>query len=491
MTGKIQYRLYAIFLAVISLSLGLSGGYSYYQTSSRLEAEYLRTKHDLTERLRKSLILPAWELDTQTVAEIIAPEIRADIVAIEVKLTAAQARIHAGQHPKADAEHIYWYRFPLHYTTSKGAEAIGDVHFAMSYLARDIQLRDAVMQKVAEIALLDVLILFTLYISMQQLVFEPLRRFGKALDDNARITSGHVELLEDEVDNEFSALRRSVNVIAKRLEGDIQHRIASEEALRKALADLQQAQDILVENEKMAALGGLVAGVAHEINTPLGITLTSASVLQKSLDEIQASMTSGKLKKSDLEHVLSTFAESTRLITLNTERAAQLVQSFKQVAVDQTSEMRRAFLLDEYLHEVVESLRPKLKKLPINVHIECEESIHMDSYPGAIAQVITNLMVNASMHAFDDHASGNLTLCGVQEAERIKLSVSDDGCGIPSENLKKIFEPFFTTKRNAGGSGLGLHIVYNIVTKQLGGHIAVESSPGHGTRFTITMPATA
>jgi signal transduction histidine kinase len=291
--------------------------------------------------------------------------------------------------------------------------------------------------------------------------------------------------------DEFGDVVGGFNRIARRLAVDLEDRRQAESEIRRAYEELQRTQATLIQAEKLAALGGLVAGVAHEINTPLGITLTGASVLSDETRRFAAQLQAGRLKKSDVENYLQVAAESVELIQSNANRAAHLVHSFKEVAVDQTSEARREFNLARYLDEVVESLRPTYKRLPIKVRNSCAANIQLDGYPGALAQVVTNLLVNALTHAFPGGAAGHIDLSAQAEGDEVILQFADDGTGIAAEHLAHIFEPFFTTKRGVGGSGLGLHVVYNIVNQRLGGQIQVESTPGQGTRFTLRMPLIA
>jgi two-component system, NtrC family, sensor kinase len=259
--------------------------------------------------------------------------------------------------------------------------------------------------------------------------------------------------------------------------------------LELALDDLHQTQDKLVESEKMAALGNLVAGVAHEINTPVGTSITLASTLadetQKFLDAVQT----GQLKRSILANYANIAQESTYLLLSNLNRAAELVQSFKQVAVDQASLEHRTFDLKAYLDEVIVSLSPSLKKYSHEIIVTGEDGIVIDSYPGAIAQLVTNLINNSFTHAYPTGETGQLSFMITRQPESILLEYSDDGCGIPAEHLSKVFEPFFTTARHQGGSGLGLHIVYNLVTQTLHGEIEIQSEQGEGTSFKIKLPS--
>ncbi len=258
--------------------------------------------------------------------------------------------------------------------------------------------------------------------------------------------------------------------------------------LSQALTNLKAAQTELVESEKMAALGGLVAGIAHEINTPIGIGVTAASLIADKVQELTDALKNGTLKRSDLDKIMDTLRQSSLMILANLNRAAELIQSFKQVAVDQSSEERRSFDIRAYLEEVLLNLQPKLKRTKINVQIQCDYNIFLDSFPGLISQITTNLVMNALVHAFDPDDNGTILFAISQQPQRLILEVSDDGKGISQDNIGKIFDPFYTTKRGQGGSGLGLHIVYNLVTQKLQGSITCESQVGVGTKFIIQIP---
>jgi signal transduction histidine kinase len=258
--------------------------------------------------------------------------------------------------------------------------------------------------------------------------------------------------------------------------------------LSQALSNLQSAQTELVKSEKMAALGGLVAGIAHEINTPIGIGVTAASLITDKIQELSDSLQRGLLKRSDLDKFLDTLKQSSLIVLANLNRATELIQSFKQVAVDQSSEERRAFDLKAYLEEVLLNLQPKLKRTKINVLIDCPDNIVLDSFPGLISQIATNLVMNSLLHAYDAGDNGTICFCVTQYSDSLSLQYSDDGKGIPSDNIDKIFDPFYTTKRGQGGSGLGLHIVYNLVTQKLQGTITCVSQVGVGTKFMMQIP---
>lgn len=260
--------------------------------------------------------------------------------------------------------------------------------------------------------------------------------------------------------------------------------------LRTALDELGKARDHLVHSEKMVALGQLVAGIAHEINTPIGVALTAATHLAERTTTFNTLFTAGQMKRSDLQSYVGLATQSTELLRFNIQRAAQLIQSFKQVAVDQASEQRRSFDLGQYLEQLVTSLRPEGRKLGHNIGLSCPPGIAMNAYPGALAQALSNLTSNALVHAYPEDVRGEIRLIVRSEGNHVVIDVEDDGQGIPAEHLSRIYDPFFTTRRGSGGSGLGLHIVYNIVTEKLHGSITCRSAPGQGSVFTITMPQT-
>ena len=260
----------------------------------------------------------------------------------------------------------------------------------------------------------------------------------------------------------------------------------------RAYRQLQDAQTRLVEQEKLAALGSLVAGVAHELNTPIGNSLMMASSLQDQTRVITRQLHQKHLRRSDLENFLSEARESSLLIMRGLNSAADLVNSFKQVAVDRTSAQRRQFNLQQTCHEIGATLANQMKLGEHKIVHEVPSEIVLHSYPGPFGQVLTNLINNALLHAFDGRLRGKMTLkARPQPNQHVLIEFMDDGNGIPEENQKRIFDPFFTTKLGQGGSGLGLNISYNIVTALLGGQISVQSTPGQGTCFALDLPLVA
>jgi PAS domain S-box-containing protein len=260
------------------------------------------------------------------------------------------------------------------------------------------------------------------------------------------------------------------------------------EQLSQTLEELKLTQDQLIESKKMAALGTLVAGVAHEVNTPVGTSITVASTLADRTKTLIAQVERGELKRSDLDKYLNLTCECNQIILTNLHRAADLVQTFKQVAVDTNDLECRSIFLIAYLEEIVFSLTPHFRPLGHKITITGDDKLEIVTHPGSLAQAIANLSLNSIEHAYDDRKFGHLKFEVLQQKESVIIEYSDDGCGISPENLKHIFEPFFTTARNRGGTGLGLHIVYNLITQKLQGKIEVESQVDRGTKFRLTLP---
>ena len=255
------------------------------------------------------------------------------------------------------------------------------------------------------------------------------------------------------------------------------------------LVALRDAQAQLVQSEKLAALGQLVAGVAHEVNTPIGLALTTVTTIEADARQLARVVDGGPVRRTELVQAVARLEEGAQLVVANLKRAAELVRNFKQVAVDQSDETRRDVEVRPWLIELMSTLAPLLNRRGHAVRIHCEEGIVLSSYPGALAQVITNLAFNSAHHAFADGRSGVLDLrvsrVGVND---MRIVFSDDGAGIPAENLPKVFDPFFTTGRDRGSTGLGLHIVHNLVVSTLAGRIRLASEAGQGTRVTIDLP---
>jgi len=284
------------------------------------------------------------------------------------------------------------------------------------------------------------------------------------------------------------------NILLNRIR-HYQHLKERELRLMTAMTQMRSMQDNLLQSEKLSALGAMVAGVSHELNTPLGNTKLALSTLLDRINEVNKLYLSGSLKRSNIEEFIKESLDIATLANRSVDRALNLVVTFKQVAIDQTSERQRLFDLATVIRETITSLSPSFKHDPWKFNIDIPDGIQMDSYPGPLEQIIINLVQNSIRHGFDGREQGCITIRAVIEEEladrknrSVIITFTDDGAGIAPANMEKIFEPFFTTRLGRGGSGIGLNITRRIATTLLGGTIEVKSELGIGTSFTLKIP---
>jgi len=258
--------------------------------------------------------------------------------------------------------------------------------------------------------------------------------------------------------------------------------------LQTSLDALRQTQRQLIESEKMASLGGLVAGVAHEINTPVGIGITASSQLQDLTEVFSEKFMSGKLSKTDLEKFISHVQSSTKINLSNLVRAADLINSFKEISVDQSTEEVREFDIGLYTEDILLSLNTRFKNTSHTISLRCPKELVITNVPGTYSQILTNFLINSLIHGFETMESGKIGINISCIDKNILLKYTDNGCGMDAEQLNKLYEPFFTSKRSQGSTGLGMNIVYNLVTQKLGGHIQCCSEIGQGVEFNVSFP---
>jgi signal transduction histidine kinase len=349
-----------------------------------------------------------------------------------------------------------------------------------------------ISRKVLSIAVLFIGIIITAGVLIALSVRLPLQQIMTAMH---AITSGDYDrrVQGTSASDEVGAMARAVevfrqNAIAKRKTEDELR--TSKEKAESALLELNAAQQNLIDAERLAALGGLVAGVAHEVNNPIGISLTVASSFARRSEMFEAELRSDtQLRRSQLEEFVRASRDAAQQLVANLHRAGELIHSFKQVAVDRSRAERRQFSLSEATDQIIASLRPVLKKAPITLSVEVPEGLMIDSYPGAYGQILTNLFLNAASHGFADGRAGAITISARPRGnDYVEIIFADNGAGMTPDVQRQAFDPFFTTRRNEGGTGLGLHIVYNLVTQQLGGRMMLDSRLGQGTTFRIIMP---
>lgn len=258
--------------------------------------------------------------------------------------------------------------------------------------------------------------------------------------------------------------------------------------LEHKIEELESAQTRLVQAEKMASLSGLVAGMAHELNTPIGIMIGVATHLQGLIGELREGSAANTLTRTRFTAILGAANEGAGILAANATRSAGLVAAFKQVSADHASGARRTFRLKEYLDDLIRALSPRFERQKVSVTVACDDDLCCDTYPGALAHVVTNLATNALTHAFADGSGGQVHIAAALRGEQVVLTHADNGCGIAAAAMPHIFDPFFTTARAHGGTGLGLHIAYNAVATGLAGSIAAASRPGEGSIFTVEFP---
>lgn len=500
MKGHSTLRRFLVIVVILSIAFPavMSGTFLIYQNYQRtLELDSKEAAMNYADLLQAGMTMPLWEV-APSLGQPVIDSLRLDpsIVAIEVVDQQGNTFL-SYQNPKIDDTFgVIQFQRSIEYQKS----IIGELNFTYS-------LADAQKQASKDSELLLIVIAIQLLFSLaclsyflNQRVISPLNKLEKAA---AGIAGGDLRTAVPQLaGDEFGSLSRQLETMRWSLERSFTHmedRVAERTAelvelnkeLNFTVEQLNATQGNLVQSEKLAALGSLVAGVAHELNTPIGNGLTVASTLNDSSKRVKKMMEEG-ITKNALQDFLEEAEEGSGLVCKSLERASELVNSFKQVAVDRTSAQRRCFDMLEMLNETRMTLSPTLKKTPYLVEVDCPTDVMLDSYPGPLGQVITNLINNAIVHGFDGREFGTITIvCRKDEAETLRLIVEDDGKGIAEENINRIFDPFFTTKLGEGGNGLGMHILHNIVTGMMGGQVVVESKVNVGTKFTITMPATS
>ncbi len=350
---------------------------------------------------------------------------------------------------------------------------------------------------------------------MQRIVTGPVREIANFLQRTSR-QRDYSARAEGSSINELDILADAVNTMLLRMQEYMQKQRQAEEQHRKLNASLEdmvnhrttalkdanqeliqtleklhQFQRQIVQNEKMASLGDMVAGVAHEVNTPIGLGVTASTMMLDRLAVIQKDFENKTLKASAMKRFLEESNENLNIIYRNLNRAAELISSFKQVAVDQTSESSRSFCVAQLVNEILLSLQPRLKKLKHNINVNCDPTLCVETKAGPINQILINLIMNSVIHGFENVDQGTINISAeLVSNNKLKLIYTDNGKGISPEIRKRIFDPFVTTKRGQGGSGLGMHLVYNLVTQALSGSISLASEEGNGVEFTIIFPVT-
>lgn len=492
-----RFLIIVIFLSIVAPAI-ITGSFLIYENVHRtIDQDSKVTANNYADLLQAGMQIPLWNIEP-SLGRPIVDTIRIEPSVLKILIKDADGRVFLEYLKKGSV--LNKQSFTLHRDVSFNKEKIGSVQLVYSFKAARIRALN-------ESKLLFTIIIFQLVCSLaltsyflKLRVFSPLTQLEKAA---AGISGGDLKTtIPSQKNDEFGALSHQLEIMRGSLDfsfATLEERVRERttelvevnEELTGTLDKLRQAQGDLVQQEKLAALGALVAGVAHELNTPIGNGLTVASSIAESTQGIQSKMNEG-MTRAALEDYLAEMQEGANLVVSSLERAAELLSSFKQVAVDRTSDQRRKFNLLEMLDETKLTLSPMFKHTAYKVRLDVEPDIELMSYPGPLGQIITNFFNNSIIHGFEGRGDGEIKVIAKKgEGNTVNLSVVDDGRGIPEENLSRIFDPFFTTKLGEGGNGLGMHIVHNIVSGVLGGSIEVESKVGQGTCFHICLPLEA
>lgn len=473
-----------------------------------LERDLLRT----TQVLALSMRAPLWDLSRANAEAIVRAMVDDERFVSVTVLDLSNTQPFVELHRLAGATRE---TRRAEYNIEEQGKVIGKVNVTMTiapYLAAsEKSLRWAMLRTAFMLIVALILIVFVLQrrllrpISHLTAAANQLARgdFDLAIDSRHRDELGRVaaamEHMRQALLAAFAELKRKNEELAAHansLEGRVEERThaltQANQELRETLEKLRTTQQGLIESEKLASLGRLVAGVAHELNTPLGNALIVVTTMEDRLEDFRHALVANSLKRSDLLRLTDTLHEGQGVLRRNVERASDLIRDFKQLAIDQTSDKRRSFDLEQLIREVLVTVQPRFKTTPFRLESRTTGAIPMDSYPGPLGQVITNLVINALVHAFDARSEGRVLIEVARDTEdMVRVRCRDDGIGMSADITRKIFDPFFTTKLGQGGSGLGLHIVHNIVTGLLGGSIEVDSKPGEGTCFELRLPLIA
>lgn len=487
---SVKARLTVMLMVAMTCLMCTFAAVSYYLTQQWFEQQRDAAKASVSQQLAGPASKALWNFDAEALNALLDAALRGSVTELVVYTDAgkefARRSMSVAGNARTQAQSQQTFDFDL---PPVNGRAMGRIRVAWS----DAPLKDALhatlRRSIVEIIVVNAVLLGLFWFSMDRLVFRRVAELQKALDQaTSRQGTDDLVAMPVALNDEFGALTQSINAITQRLGDELEAGRASEAEARSALASLQSAQEGLVQAEKMASLGRLVAGVAHELNTPIGNIVTVASTHQEMAAQFERQFAEGSLTRSALSNFIGSTNEGAVLMQRAAGRAAQLIQNFKQVAVDQTTDQLREFDLAEQMSEVLSVIAPELAKTPVKLVRDLAPGIAMRSYPGPLGQVVTNLVLNALRHGFDNGRAGTITVTAYLHGGLVKVQVADTGQGIKPEHLGKIFDPFFTTKLGQGGTGLGLHISHNMVYGPLGGTIAVISTEGVGSSFTLLLP---
>lgn len=482
-----------IFAMLIGLSVPalLVFGVNYFYSKEEAQRRQTEREKYYRNQLPESLRAPLWNLDNP-VAQRILDALRGDPSVVSARVQDATlgevARVEWPERRNGD-------EVTISETIEHQGKTAGTLYMELTTSVERETMRREISLTLLTLSLQGVLMLIIIGGVLMHRLIRPLAQLTESAERMAGGDLNHEIHIHrrDEIGRLGDTLERTRQALSEQID-ELDARVrARTRALEQTNAELKAAMGQLVHSEKLAALGRVVAGVAHELNTPVGNVLTVASALGERVRQLQHDVNHQQVRRSALDRFCADSVEAVALIERNIERAAKLVRDFKQVAVDQSSDRRRRFELSEVIEGSVASISPMLKRSPHQLSIEVPQGLQFDSYPGALEQVVINLVLNALTHAFPEGgAPGHVRISAkAMPGDHVQLDVSDDGQGMSPDVLARIYDPFYTTKLGQGGSGLGMYIVHSLVTGTLAGSLSANSAPGQGARFLITLPQVA
>lgn len=492
LTGKL---LVVITVILVSCQLLMSGFY-WLSNSKKLQQAHQQHLQQLQITIGQTIAIDVWNFNPGSLEVLLQPYLNDPAISAITVSDMQHNQLTIPSNTSKPVPATTTGSQPLFLTIAGSNEQIGQLQLIDNIDYIHQQLWQSLRRQFTELLIMLVLLGIGLTFTLHLLVLRPLCKLHHALLEAIQNKTDTVQNPLLGLHDEFEEVAAGMVALSDRLSGDMQQilqsrtaLIAAKEKTEQALQDLKQTQEALLQSEKQASLGALVSGVAHEVNTPLGIIVTSITCMHEQLHRVQQDMTAGKLTKQVLQDNIGSLLEAAALITHNADRASQLVTNFKLLAKEQSTEAERSFDLSSYLAEVLQSLQPQLAKVQIELQSQLQPNISLVGMPGLFHQLMSAMISNVIQHAYPQGEGGFCRVELYRQNQFLILACSDGGHGIEPEQQKHVFDPFYTTQLGAGTSGLGLAIVHRIVRSNLQGHISVQSREPEGTRFEIQIPA--
>lgn len=475
-------RLFYISLPIALLAgVIYAGALVYLETKSLNQTQQTRVVEQISQ-LAEVMAIPTWNLDQQFISSYLKQNSVSPYIQCIELISDASLKESSPQDCQHAETGITLHSEPIVYEELY----IGVIIVSYKIELDNERLKFILWSRIPMAVFALLTVFFSVFWVFRRWVVIPLQQMTQSIETFQ--VDGTVMPIRWESKDEIGTLNKTINKAQQQQQTHDRILTSAKEKAESSFNELQSMQSQLVESEKMASLGGLVAGISHEINTPLGVAKTSASHVEDELKKMTNSFSEGTLTKSSMEDFINQFSDGLHLLTANLNRASELMTSFKQVSADQSHDEMRTINLKEYLEETIYTLKPNLRRFQVAVLLDCEDNILIDTFPGAFSQITTNLIMNSLNHAYAPEDPGSINITVTQANDLVLLTYNDDGKGMEESVLKKVFEPFFTTKRGNGGTGLGMHIIYNLVTMKLQGTIDVSSVVGQGSTFKLILP---